>query len=177
MRGDTQRAREQLGLCTCRVALCQHMPALGHIFASAWSRRLQLDPCSHCLTVLCHPDPKMSLFDRVLSEKGRRLLRTEHRQGSVLLGRRARLIPVLFAGPWFGTGTTQLPLASWRWLRLWRGKEGAAWSSRPTATMQKRLASGCHCPQGLISPDALRTVPVGCKQGPSKLPHNLQPLG
>lgn len=46
---------------------------------------------------------------------------------------------LLFAGPWFGTGTTQLPMGSWRWLRLWRGKEGAAWSSWLAAIVQKSL--------------------------------------
>lgn len=80
MRGDTQRARERLDL----YLQGGPVPALGHLFASAWSRRLQLDPRSHCLTGLCHPDPKMSLFDHVVSEKGRRLLRTQHRQGSFL---------------------------------------------------------------------------------------------
>lgn len=80
MRGDTQRARERLDL----YLQGGPVPALGHLSASAWSRRLQLDPRSHCLTGLCHPDPKMSLFDHVVSEKGRRLLRTQHTQGSFL---------------------------------------------------------------------------------------------
>lgn len=60
---------------------------------------------------------------------------------------------LLFAGLWFGTGTTQLLTGCWRWLKLWRGKEGASWSSWLATAMQKSL---CH--QHVTVPRAFFTL-------------------